>query len=108
MEQETKKKKLHILDKIFVIGTIIIPILAMLADYIMWYGVAEGGFPVCTILGLFPYGVLTLIILVVSKLKKIELEYCKLWIILFLPWLYIGVILIMLIIAAIFMNIFIG
>ncbi|MBR6689646.1 MAG: hypothetical protein IKL68_06495 [Clostridia bacterium] len=106
MEQETKKKKLHILDKIFVIASFVIPLLGMIGDYIMWYGVTEGGFPVCTILSIFPYGALVIALSIIATVKKSKTEFCKLWVILFIPWLFMGAILLELIIGVTLIWIF--
>ena len=100
INKEKQKKKLHILDKIFVIASFIIPMLGMLGDYIMWYGVTEGGFPVCTVLSIFPYGILLVVLAIIAMVKKIDTEYCKLWVILFIPWLFIGAILLEMVVLA--------
>ncbi len=99
MEQEAKKKKIHILDKIFVIASFVIPMLGMIGDYIMWHGVTEGGFPVCTILSIIPYGALVIVLSIIAKVKDIKTEFCKLWVILFIPWLFMGAMLLELIVG---------
>ena len=106
INKETQKKKLHILDKLFVIASLVIPMWGMLGDYIMWRGVTEGGFPVCTILSIFPYGALVIVLSIIATVKNIKTEFCKLWIILFIPWLFMGAILLELIIGATLIWIF--
>ena len=99
MEQDNKKKKLHLLDKLFLIASFVIPMLGMIGDYIMWRGVTEGGFPVCTILSIFPYGAIVIVLSIIATVKNIKTEFCKLWVILFIPWLFIGAMLLELIVG---------
>lgn len=91
-------KKMHIVDKIFVIGFVVTPILAIIMDIIVWSQYdGEGGFPICTFLGVVAPILLTILLLIFSHIKYEDISekpsLVRWWMILCVPYLYYGVLL---------------
>lgn len=55
------KKKMHIVDIIFIIGILALGLLGGFGDAIYWKDVEQGGFPVFTIFGIMASGVFWLV-----------------------------------------------
>lgn len=105
-----KNKKMHKLDLVFILGNIVIAIVAMILDWLSWKDIEYGGFPVFSCLSIYVVYALWIIILIYSSIhykeKENKPEFARWYMIFLLPYLYIGVVIILLIILLIINSLF--
>ena len=101
---------MHKLDLIFLVGIVVIGILGVLIDGFYWKDVEYGGFPVFSCMSIFASYTLWIILLIYSSIKYKEKQdkpkYVKWFMYFLLPFLHIAIIIVCLLIASLFINLF--
>lgn len=101
-------KKMNKVDFIFIMGVIVIAIIGVAIDGMYWDNIQYGGFPVFSCISIFASYALWIILLIYSSLKSDENrpQYVRGYMFFVLPFFHMAVIIMLLIILAIFINIF--
>lgn len=105
-----EKNKMHKLDLIFIVGIVVIGILGALIDGFYWKDVEYGGFPVFSCMSIFESYTLWIILLIYSSIKYKEKQdkpkYVRWFMYFLLPFLHMAIIIVGLLIASLFINLF--
>lgn len=103
-----EKNKMHKLDSIFMVGIMLIAIIAAVTDIFYWKDAEYGGFPVFSCMSIYASYALLIILLIYSWIKnkeeKNELNYVRPFMLFALPFLHIAFVVVGFIIGNVLVN----